>query len=147
MKLKFKVGNIEVKEMGLNFGGIEIETEFTLEETTGVYDLQKKVIKELPEILTDLKDGAMKFQELDKEFNETARKEIEDEMVEPTQESLDTARAILNKFRMEFPTREEQSCQVNGVIADIDGFLRKVVEEGVRETRPMTGHLRDLFNK
>lgn len=113
MKLRFKLGNVEIEELGIKLGGVEIETEFSLEETAGVYELQKRAIKELPEILTDLKTGANKFQELDKEF------------------------------------REEQSCQVNGIIADIDGMLRRIVDESQTDStnRLLRDTLANAFRK
>ena len=171
MKFEFKVGNVEIKEIGLALGAVEVKVEYSLEEAKGAYNLYRTAIKEMPEILTEVKTVADKFQELDKEFNakwnvtevykndvaenvvnkccsEFTREEnleedaIHEELVrkygEPanyipaTDESIATVNAVSDAFDKEFPIKEEQMGQVNGVIADIKGFFRKIKEEGIQ---------------
>ena len=68
MKLNFKIGNITVGESKLE--NIEVGVQYTAEELVNEYDLVKKVLKELPETINDLKAGAIAFSQADKEITD-----------------------------------------------------------------------------
>ena len=68
MKLNFKIGNITVGESKLE--NVEVGVQYTAEELVNEYDLIKKVLKELPATINDLKAGAIAFNQADKEITD-----------------------------------------------------------------------------
>ena len=76
MKFEIKLGNINIQ--GIELKNVELKANYSLNDCIGVYELARRVIKELPETLEDLKAGALKFNEIDKEFDDIHKKEMED---------------------------------------------------------------------
>lgn len=79
MKLGLKLGKIVIEELGIKLEGIELNVEYGIGEAKGAYSLGKKMLEEVPETLEQLKAGALKFREIDKEFDEIIEQEIIDE--------------------------------------------------------------------
>ena len=56
MKYNVKLSNVELG--GIKIGGLEVQTEVSVGELFGMKNLAKEVIKELPEIIKDVKASA-----------------------------------------------------------------------------------------
>ena len=100
MNLKFKLGKVQVA--GIAVEGIEIKVNYSLEETVGVYDLVKKAIKESVETMEDLKAGALKFREINKEFNILDKEDLKEYEAEKYEEyKADQEYKLAMKLQME----------------------------------------------
>lgn len=73
MITKFKLTDIQLGDVKV--GGIEVEAHYSLNEMHGVYDLTKTAIKELPEMVKDLRETALVVREIEEEFEDL---ELED---------------------------------------------------------------------
>lgn len=76
MKFEIRLGNINIQ--GIELKNVELKANYSLNDCIGAYELARRVIKELPETLEDLKAGALKFDEIDKEFCDVHKEEVED---------------------------------------------------------------------
>lgn len=76
MKFEIRLGNINIQ--GIELKNVELKANYSLNDCIGVYELARRVIKELPETLEDLKAGVLKFNEIDKEFYDVHKEEMED---------------------------------------------------------------------
>lgn len=99
MKLRFKLAGIEVA--GVKIDNIEVATEYSLHEITGEYALVKQIIKELPEVMTDLKAGFVKFTEIDNEFKEAENAERREYETKREEELSAKAKLIAKKIKIE----------------------------------------------
>ena len=126
MKMNFKIGTMEIKEFNITTPEVEVELDFSLTEAVGIYDLKKQLIKDLPEMLIDLKASADKFVELDKEFK-GAQAQEEECIIAKAKD--DAVKEVIEKFRKTFYYDDNNSSGANGAIADIDGFLKQMQEE------------------
>lgn len=104
MYTKFKLSNIQVGE--IKIGNVEVEAKYTPMEVANIYDLTKTAIKEIPAMLDDLKAGALKFIEIDKEMEELARKDFEEEMEKKKKTILEFQAGVRDIFE-NFKTPEE----------------------------------------
>ena len=66
MKTNLSFKNIKLG--GVELGEFNINAEFSISELRGVKNIVKETIKELPEILEDLKVGALKHEEINEQF-------------------------------------------------------------------------------
>ena len=150
MKMNFKIGTMDIKELNIRTPEVAVELDFSLTEARGIYDLKKQIIKDLPEMLIDLKASADKFVELDKAFNEEHNKHDgfeADDIVFKKHESRDKApdisgksrrdgrafdirvakvnaiNEVIEEFDKDFYYDEDNASGANGMIGDIKGFL------------------------
>lgn len=68
MKMNFKLGNVEI-EGKVKVSDIEIGIQYAPGELKGEYELFKTVLRELPQTLKDVAEGAKTFEKLDKDLN------------------------------------------------------------------------------
>lgn len=113
MKLRFKLAGIDVQ--GIKIDNIEVSTEYSLQEITGEYALVKQIIKELPEVMTDLKTAFVKFTEIDNEMEEARAMAREEE--------ISSRCDLMERHRKE---KEERDTAFQRV-------LREVAENNLRE--------------
>lgn len=66
MKTNLSFKNIKLG--GVELGEFNINAEFSISELRGIKNIVKETIKELPEILEDLKVGALKHEEINEQF-------------------------------------------------------------------------------
>ena len=80
MKTTFKIGQIELGEVKV--GGIEVSTDYSLNEVRGVYSLVREVLADLPEIIGSLEKGAVAYEEADERMDRLheARRQREQKM-------------------------------------------------------------------
>lgn len=78
MYTKFKLSNVQIGEVKI--GNVEVESKYKLDEVQGIYALVKTAIKEIPEMLEDVKAGALKFREIEKEFEELYEEEHKEKL-------------------------------------------------------------------
>lgn len=78
MYTKFKLSNVQLGD--IKIGNVEVESKYKLDEVQGIYTLVKTAIKEIPEMLEDMKAGALKFREIEKEFEEFNEVEHEEKL-------------------------------------------------------------------
>ena len=76
MKAKFNVKGLELGNLKL--GGIEIETEFSPKELYDIYQIQREVINDLPEILCDLAKGYIAFEDINSKVMEYINDDCEE---------------------------------------------------------------------
>lgn len=97
MKLGFKLGNIEYNEIKLS--NVELNVQFSAEELVAEYDLLKRIAKELPEICTDLANGAVAFAEIDKAFTKYTTAVVAEDSTEETKTTaMDLVKSAINKI-------------------------------------------------
>lgn len=81
MKSRFNIKEIKMtvpgkvmgteKDTEIVFGGMEIETEYTLEDAIGLWRLQKEILKESPELIAEFTDKfAEKFTAMAEKYDE-----------------------------------------------------------------------------
>lgn len=80
MKTRLELGNIKVA--GLEIGKIEVEAHYSVKEVCELYTLGKRIIKELPEIMTDLADAYLTFEEINGQVEEEVSKMTKEEYLE-----------------------------------------------------------------
>lgn len=71
MKLGFTFKDIKVGDKA-NIGEINIQVQYAPGEMVGEYELFKRALKEIPEIVGDLGAGAIAFDEMDEAMNTLA---------------------------------------------------------------------------
>ena len=134
MKMNFKIGTMDIKELNIRTPEVAVELDFSLTEARGIYDLKKQIIKDLPEMLIDLKASADKFVELDKAFNEEHNKHdgfnADDIVFTKTEEEIarrynskDKAPDVSSKSRRDgraFDIRVAKVNAINEVIEEFD---------------------------
>lgn len=76
MYTKFKLSNIQFGE--IKIGDIEVVAKYTTLEVGNMYQIGRQAIKEVPEILEDLKAGVLKYMEIEEEVDNI----IEEKMLE-----------------------------------------------------------------
>lgn len=76
MRFELKLGKIKIEEIGTELENIEVKVEYNLREAEGMYSLYRTAIKELPEILEDIKVGFLKYSEIDSEINSGASSDL-----------------------------------------------------------------------
>ena len=76
MKAKFNVKGLELGNFKL--GGVEIETEFSPKELYDIYQIQREVINDLPEILCDLARGYIAFEDINSKIMEYMNDDCEE---------------------------------------------------------------------
>lgn len=81
MKFEIKLENINVEELGINIGGMELKIQYSLGEIQGGYGLIKEVLADIPDNLELIKKGFDKFNEIDKKVEEDTAKELEEEFI------------------------------------------------------------------
>ena len=75
MKMNFKLGEIKLGDLTIN--GAEFSVECSVTEMANTYELTKKMIKETPEILSDIAQAVKVMDRLDDEFSkEVSRKAV-----------------------------------------------------------------------
>lgn len=74
MKFGIKLGEINIERIILK--NIEIEAVYSADEVKENYKLIKTAIKDIPEILEDVKKGFDKFNEIDEEVNNEIKETI-----------------------------------------------------------------------
>jgi hypothetical protein len=99
MKLGFKLGNITIEDK-IKLENIEVNVQYTAEELVTEYDLFKRALKEIPEIVADLGTGAMAFRDMEQAFDGLSKATNAEDA---TEESKTTASNIvltaINKIR------------------------------------------------
>lgn len=75
MKMNFKLGNIEI-EGKTKISDIEIGIQYAPGELKGEYELFKTIMRELPQTLKDVAEGAKTFEKLDKELSDIYEDDI-----------------------------------------------------------------------
>lgn len=98
MKLGFKLGNIEYKDV--KFSNVEVNVQYSAEELVTEFNLVKRIIKEIPEIVADLATGALAFGEVDKVFSKYVT-ELETENDETKAAGMDLIKSAINKIKTE----------------------------------------------
>lgn len=68
MKLGFTLKDIKVGDKA-TIGEVSINVQYAPGELVGEYELIKRAMKELPEMVADLGTGAMAFEEMDQAFD------------------------------------------------------------------------------
>lgn len=95
MFTKFKLSDIQLGEVKV--GGVEIEFNYSVNEMNATYELTKKAIKELPEMLKDIRESAMVIREVEKEFEDLEMQDYQERMVKK-----ELRRAINKSFNNTF---------------------------------------------
>lgn len=81
MKVGFILKDIKVGEK-TTVGEVNIQVQYTAGELIGEYELLKRAVKELPEVVADLGNGAMAFEEMDQEMSKYVTTKINPESTE-----------------------------------------------------------------
>lgn len=106
MKFGIKLGNVEYKEIKLE--NIEVNVQYTAEELVTEFDLVKRIVKELPEMIADLGTGAMAFKELYEAFDGMSREmHKEDATVDSKATASNFVLTAINKIKSTYISKEE----------------------------------------
>lgn len=71
MKFGIKLSEINIEGKAV-IGNVEVNVQYDAKELVEEYGLVKKIIKELPELVSDLGNGAIAFDEVDEAMNTLA---------------------------------------------------------------------------
>ena len=73
MKFGIKLGKVEIE--GIKLENIEINTEYSIAETSGAYKLIRQIIKDAPETMSELATAFIAFEETNKQVNDYLKAE------------------------------------------------------------------------
>lgn len=99
MKIGFILKDIKIGDKA-NIGEVNIQVQYSAGELVGEYELFKRVIKEVPEVVADLGEGAIAFEKMDKAFNDISTARCSEENAEEVKKSaVNKVMDVVNSLR------------------------------------------------
>lgn len=69
MRNIFKIAGIKIENLGVEIGEIQVESEYSLSEVTGLTKLIREVVRELPEIVEEIGTVVKTIEKVDEEID------------------------------------------------------------------------------
>ena len=105
MKFGLTLKDIKVGDKA-NIGEVSINVQYTAEELVTEYALFKQILKELPEIVTDLGQAATTFEEVDGAFNKFNETNFNKEATEEARSgALNIVKSALKRIKSDYENK------------------------------------------